>query len=210
MAEKPIIFSGEMVRAILDGRKTQTRRIVKLQKRHSIYGDGRVHPAVQAITHRGDGWWGFDASGDVKQSYVTTYPFFTVRCPYSIGDTLWVREEHFIAGTGAVFYRADGKELEDGWAWRPSIHMPRWASRISLEITDIRVQRVQEISGGDAVAEGYPHRDPATFDPGNMVHAYGMAIDWYRDLWNRVNGPGAWERNDWVWCYTFRRINNAR
>lgn len=154
---RPILFSGEMVRAILDGRKTQTRRVVVPQPSHvegnTLYLDG-------------DGFYGRAARDRI------------IHCPYGApGDRLWVREtwtEFYASSRGAthetgVRYKADGGERilsvptarygasltdDDRLAWRPSIHMPRWASRITLEITDVRVQRVQEISEEDAIAEG--------------------------------------------------------
>lgn len=177
MSEKPIIFSGPMVRAILAGTKTQTRR---------------VDP--KAV---------FDA--DLAR--------------YQPGDRLWVRETwkrdawcgRIIAVDGtikdlglvSIHYAADASEQcrrytatppEPSDHWRPSIFMPRWASRITLEVTDVRAQRLQEISAEDAKAEGMESCTP---------------YDQFRALWDSINGKRtgcAWGDNPWVWAYTFRRL----
>lgn len=175
--ERPILFSAPMVRAILEGRKTQTRRIVKPQ------------PA---------GEWA--APGKTA-------------CPYGRpGERLWVRETWSRAklypASHELFYRADGEcngrqlslsYIEREGRWRPSIHMPRWASRIDLEITAVRVERLQEISVGDCCEEGAPIYDG---DEG-QTHAVQT---WYRELWEQINGPGSWDLNPWVWVIEFKKI----
>lgn len=208
MADKPILFSAPMVRAILDGRKTQTRRVVKPQ------------PYVDA---QGNACWngtnfGQDARGPHIQALASPLPSSKtgrVRCPFGKpGDRLWVRETFqplFADGvenhwetdwkTGEgykISYPAtDGVQefidLDDGLsdACKPSIHMPRWASRILLEITGVRVERLQDISHEDAMAEGM---------------AWDDAIYDYSRLWDQINGSGAWDANPWVWCVSFRRI----
>lgn len=256
MKERPILFAGPMVRAILDGRKTQTRRSLKLPADQSIYFDGKVHPAVQAITHRGAGWFGFDAPDETKKAYSTTFPFFTIRCPYGvIGDRLWVREKWTIADMldgpaddqqGALIaYAADGSTSErcipqpdpvardtefQKWQqkleyfevcgaednWMPSIHMPRWASRITLEITSVRVERVQDIGEEDAIAEGCEKHlctaeDTASCKPGSIERALAEKLEGgyltakfdFEQLWSSINGPGSWEKNPWVWVMGF-------
>jgi len=219
--DRPIIFGGEMVRAILDGRKTQTRRVVR--------------PQPTGLSH-GIPVWSFR---DVHTGKET-------RCPYGQpGDRLWVRETwapicggHFIASyalaadadeaRGAVF-RADGRVKSDGVMmpvtttiengfiedagsirWRPSIHMPRWASRITLEITDVRVERVQDISDGDAKAEvvddGAPRGGLACYGP--EPDPYGPVRNAFADLWDSLH-PRAdedWIDNPWVWVITFKRV----
>jgi hypothetical protein len=181
MKERPILFSGGMVRAILDGSKTQTRRVVK----HS-------------------GGMEFDPQD----------PHY--RCPHGTpGDRLWVRETwaHERDGTGCpddtgVLYRATDPGWDDeetGLRWRPSIFMPRIASRILLEITDVRVQRLQEISADDCRAEGHPADWSRSPDP--EVHN-DAARDWYMDLWQSINGSDSWHANPWVWAITFRRLQS--
>lgn len=186
MKERPILFSAPMVRALLDGRKTQTRRIVK-------------------FPHPPEGW-------------------HVNNCPYGQpGDRLWVRESGWErpyrttkmmregADTWPRFaYAADDWSDNDradfkafGFKPRPSIHMPRWASRILLEITGIRVERLQDISEEDARAEGC--EVPAIIYPDEPHSAYSY-VEQYRLLWESINGPGSWDANPWVWCISFRRI----
>lgn len=214
--ERPILFSGDMVRAILSGRKTQTRRIVKPQPKPETRG-----------------WWCTCFSTDKKRvgeweprngrkSIIgTEQTGERVRCPYGdIGDRLWVREtwtpDHAdFYPHHAVVYRADkGFDYErddDGqvyspesrrsfpYRWRPSIHMPRWASRITLEITAVRVERLQDMSDQDALAEGIEPMDPA-FDP--ECGARGQFIG----LWESIYGPESWTENPWVWVIEFKRL----
>lgn len=172
MRERPILFSGEMVRALLDGLKTQTRRVAKFQPIEpgfnlgfSGVSAGHFCTDVPSSGHvlysrRGDGVW--------EQR---TKP---LHCPYGQpGDRLWVRETWGQSARDRVLYRASPDDVaaiarEEEWVsqprWRPSIHMPRWASRITLEITDVRVERVQEISEEDAKAEGVYWQEPTEDD----------------------------------------------
>lgn len=198
MKSRPILFSGAMVRAILDGSKTQTRRVVKLTD------SGRVKAAGSARN------WHLDD------------PNAVLACPYGQpGDRLWIREtwaqssgdnrdEKSGEGNRAV-YRADwiGPSL-DG-LWKPSIHMPRWASRITLEIFSVRVEQLQEISDEDSVAEGikaFHIGDQNAYglnpDDRDTMHATGK--DAYRALWESINGPGSWTANPSVWVVEFRRL----
>lgn len=201
MKERPIIFSGEMVRAILDGRKTQTRRIVK--------------PQPPAAT---DGRWSWIASSSDK-SEVGKFRYswtdkngtsFTargresgvfIRCPHGeIGDRLWVRENFFCItgepGPVACNYQSDYANGEFKGMWKPSIHMPRWASRITLEIKGVRVERLQDISQADAILEGIAS---------NFMFTW-MTINPFKDLWQSIHGPGSWSANPWVWVIEFERI----
>lgn len=244
MTERPILFSGAMVRAILDGRKTQTRRAVKLIGAEVI---------EEAIT----GPWPFSPQHDDW-----------LACPFgSVGDRLWVRETWGHRGSAwnntkpairevSIAYAADnasrvivrprddesglpkqhclprfkgkphpteehyGECLESFWkAWRPSIHMPRWASRLTLEVTGVRVERLQAISEEDAKAEG-----ARRFDGLPSTHPYGQDARWscgeptstqeclgtarmaFANLWESINGAGSWDANPWVWVVDFRRV----
>lgn len=219
MKERPILFSAPMVRAILDGTKTQTRRVAKgVAAVHSVTGE----PLAK-----------LDSAGP------------RVSCPYGQpGDRLWVRETWRIgswsedSGSIAIDYQADGNnrrewlEVPDGddflrywqqsrddaikalgdqdrykWEpgqspcrWRPSIHMPRFASRITLEITGVRVERLKDISEADAIAEGVQGLE--TTIQGQEITGH---IAKYALLWESINGPGSWDANHWVWVVEFKR-----
>ena len=196
MKERPILFSGPMVRAILDGSKTQTRRVAK-------------HPLAQAAVRINS--YRRQAEFDCILSDSTGG---IIQCPHGTpGDRLWVRETwaHERDGTGCpddtgFLYRATDPGWDDeetGLRWRPSIFMPRIASRILLEITDVRVERLHEISADDCRAEGHP--TDWSRSPDTKVHN-DAARDWYMDLWESINGHGSWHANPWVWAITFRRI----
>jgi hypothetical protein len=193
MKERPILFSGPMVRAILDGSKTQTRRTFKGTTEHK----GPYNPAYMEAHQQANGW------GSI--------------CPHGTpGDRLWVREtwavQHgFDAWTprhiprGARIYYSATADLKGpcgvgGLRCRPSIFMPRWASRILLEITDVRVQRLQEISEGDARAEG------AIGALNDSIGDNWCACEAFAALWESINGPGSWHANPWVWAITFQRL----
>lgn len=182
-----------MARAILAGRKTQTRRIVKLAD------FGRSDTPGYLWTYR-------DRAGRMHDIRLTD-ALVAKCCPYGQpGDRLWVRETwadgHSYDGKRHFAYRADGVELHPSRKWKPSIHMPRAASRITLEITGVRVERLQEISADDARAEGCPDK-PVPGAEQASVDAF--AREWYADLWESINGPGSWYANPWVWVVEFRR-----
>lgn len=208
---KPILFNDAMVRAILDGRKTQTRRVVD-----SIAGMGRV-AEFQASHTPGYAWTFRDRRSlwnDLTGSQLLS------RCPLGQpGDRLWVREAWGIPQHGMpshardvrdVVYRADGdKEFREyGYRWRPSIHMPRWASRITLAITDVRVQRLQDISEDDAQAEGCEAHSGCNGCGACMgTDCDESAVDGFRDLWDSIAKPGTlWRDNPWVWAISFQRV----
>jgi hypothetical protein len=177
MKERPILFSGPMVQAILVGNKTQTRRAIKPQPqavRDGLYGWKQVAGGGYEVV-----WNALQMSGSQALSEF---------CPYGApGDFLWVRETHVVTAGGNVLYKADDQDLTN---CRPSIFMPRWASRITLEIIGVRVQRLQEISQMDSRAEGLDSRD-------------SFAL-----LWDRINekrGYG-WHANPWVWAVEFRVV----
>ena len=201
MKERGMIFNGEMVRAILDGRKTQTRRLLKWkQTRFTEIGerdDGRRWPWSEDAEHACDFW----------------HP-----CPFgAVGDRIWVRET-FAAFDADWKFPGRPHDLKDG-PWpniaypasiakvppgtaRPSIHMPRWASRITLEITDVRVERLASISDEDAGKEGYP-ADPSPF---------GGRMDkwlWFRQLWDGIYPEQSFKHNPWVWVIEFKRIEGG-
>lgn len=194
---RPILFSALMVRAILARTKTQTRRIVKPQPHWLDAEHGKLCSAG----------WAWRGPADVPRlrhfseasSFANALRGF---CPYGQpGSRLWVRETwHTIDGERA-FYRADYKhdpegDREHGITWRPSIHMPRWASRITLEVTAVRVERLQDISEADARAEGIT---PLANHPSDVAA--------YRELWEQINGAGSWDANSWVWVVDFRRLD---
>ncbi|MGA9221919.1 MAG: morphogenetic protein [Pseudomonas graminis] len=226
--ERPILFSAPMVRAILEGRKTVTRRSTKVQPRSKadIGSFGKGQPFIR--------------NPDVTKP--------NPECLYGRpGDRLWVRETFALLGNedgccidwqdnlvkgdergAARIYRAscppgdyglnqipakaewkpDTESMEYDGAWRPSIHMPRWASRILLEIADVRVERLQDITGDQAEAEGvdaamcqlYLESSPSRFDCKEAV------IHGFAGLWESINGAGAWDANPWVWAVEFKRV----
>lgn len=221
MKERPIIFSGPMVRAVLDDRKTQTRRIVKFN------AAGRVQAA--------GGYYNWHPDD----------PDAVAACPYGrAGDHLWVREtwycDHFQLQRGPylevpqakelLYYRArdavrpDERECWSGFAgetmtppWKSPIHMPRWASRITLKITGIRIERLNDISDSDCIAEGIfnGEYDPGIADGGKPGWCYGPNLyagtprHAYELLWESIHGKGSWELNPRVWVVTFERVDGA-
>jgi hypothetical protein len=173
-----------MVRAILEGWKIQTRRIVNNMPTEV--------PGGYFDAYNKENWWNW-----WTKDHRPALP--QINCPYgNLGDRLWVRETWAPAFEPYEFiYRADNVDPID--RWRPSIHMPRWASRITLEVESVRVERLNDCSAEDALAEGVSDRDPDT-------GAWQNPKEQYADLWESINGPGSWEANPWVWVVTFRRI----
>jgi hypothetical protein len=213
--ERPILFNGAMVRAILEGRKTQTRRVIKAPKNF------KWSPGLGMIASKGS----------------------QIKCPYEVCDRLWVREtfycDHFLAGDydatrkharadwtneeceadwrgnpiagPFMYFRADvpsGRFYDAGYwddtgsHWKPSIHMPRWASRITLEITSVRAERLQDISNSDIIDEGIHSGSPVKRqlegdEPANLKEQFQC-------LWESTGGD--WNKNPWVWVIEFRRI----
>lgn len=185
MKERPILFSAPMVRALLAGTKTQTRRVIK--PRHLAF---------------------FNQDAAAMLSDWNERPL-----PYGKpGDRLWVRETWHDASSSlhsCALYRADGIDLH--WdKWTPSIHMPRRASRITLEITSVRVERLQEISIEDAKAEGAWGPDDSIAQ--KVADYFGTDIfsanprKAFQMLWESINGPDSWAANPWVWAIEFRRV----
>lgn len=199
MKERPILFSGPMVRALLNGSKTQTRRAVKSKFEIDYLPldlDGPIWPH--------------------NSTYSDAFEDQPMPCPYGQpGDRLWVRETHAPQSDcwGAwersmqhgcrqdnpiIHFAADEGIQPFIEKWRPSIHMPRWASRLTLEIVSVRVERLQDISEADAMAEGCK----------NSLHMPGgrFANENYAHLWWTINGDGSWEANPWVWVIEFKRV----
>lgn len=187
MKEYPLLCKAPVVRAILDGRQTQDRRPIRLRE----FRESDTHGYdFQFRDMRG--LWNGVRLADMLNPPRQTFPG---RCPYGVpGDVLWVRETWNITVEGYK-YRADG--VQRGWTWRPSIHMPRRAARLFLRLTDVRVQRVRDISEDDALAEGVDKRIVC----GRESHRAAFAL-----LWDECYGAGAWDRNDWVWALTFERM----
>ncbi len=188
MAERPILFSAPMVRAILAGRKTQTRRIVKPAP-VGLWGGTDLHThTFVGITNGPKG----AAEHPVDHCW---------NCPYGKpDDLLWVRETWAKYGD-QVEYRASpicGGDPDGGW--RPSIFMPRAHSRITLRVTDVRIERLNDISPEDAAAEGWPGPD----EDNSIASAYPIA--WYARLWDQINGPRSYDTNPWVWVVAFERM----
>ncbi|HEI9781110.1 TPA: hypothetical protein SLN38_000499 [Serratia marcescens] len=210
MKERPVIFNGEMVRAILDGRKTQTRRVIA-----NVSLDNCI--PLQKPTKTKDGIY----------THVMDAPGHGL-CPFGqVGDRLWVREayqgplfnfdqmETYLEDTSKFErpefceYRADGGKTPEyydaddnlRYGWKPSIHMPRWASRITLEITAVRVERLNDISHDDAKAEG------CCYGRGGGVPDFSVTpADHFPTLWSSIYGIDSWNANPWVWVIEFRRV----
>ena len=213
MKTHPIIFSGPMVRALLHGCKTQTRRIAKYPSRYAqiefLGGGGKDSPDWNDPQ-----CWGY-ADEDGIYYTLTGNPGDDI-CPCLYGkpgDLLWVRESAYFR-PNAVAYAADNVPLRrgervEGWGRiKPSIHMPRWASRLTLELTDVRVERLQDISEDDALAEGlrqWEHRNDFAYGfDGGAPHGYGSPRGAFHALWESIHGEGAWDENPWLWVLIFR------
>lgn len=233
MADRPILMSAPMVRAILDGRKTQTRRALsrgwsvlgsswKSRKHDDIWSALRLDEATSAGHKLRVPW----CHPDDEPTPTDECAIYALYPPWNIGDRAWVRETwaptvnvesqsdwpgrpHIVNDDQSVtIYRADGEwEWRDGdgfmggpeSCWRPSIHMPRAYSRLTLLIEDVRVQRLQDISEEDAVAEGWPNAPGAA-----LRDAY--PIGWFGNLWDDIHGPGAWDADPWIYALTFRPV----
>lgn len=224
MKERPILFSAPMVRAILDGRKTQTRRIVKTS----------VAPWLLDPAHGWDDAYVLDPENEL-----------VARCPFGApGDRLWVKEtwqawrcvsaeaDEWEAITKAVrgdltlkeWFAENGEQpveyratSETVGPWTPAIFMQRWASRITLEVTDVRVERLQAITEEDARAEGFPLPGPqptklrVTHPDGRVESSQVETVFFdargnFCALWEGINGRGSWDANPWVWIVGFRRL----
>jgi hypothetical protein len=216
MKERPILFSAPMVRAILEGSKTQTRRSYKPRSPEPYeYVETNVYEEGDAVVYQ------MDDAGMYSERH----------CPYGqVGDRLWVRETwgiddyemqngipkappEWLEKSGGVLYRADGEccdqipecqcATDDFKLWRPSIHMPRWASRITLELIGVRVERLHDISEEDAEAEGMDRSIINSGDDTSFIPSFA-------DLWAGINGADSWNANPWVWVLSFRTVEADR
>lgn len=208
MKERPILMSAPMVRAILEGRKTQTRRILKHQPPDDSY---RLYRNVCATDRKIANKTHWLKEGAIPGSVADgKQPYFTR--PFQPGMRLWVKEaisKPFHLDAEAKKFTGFYKESDPDRrvTWVSPIFMPRWASRITLEITEVRVERLKGISEADAKAEGC---QPLTLADGGWVPLSGT--DWiggYRRLWQEINGPGSWDLNPWVFAVSFRRIEGG-
>lgn len=213
MKERPILFSSDMVRAILEGRKTQTRRVIKPQP-YLDRSEGSLHDYD---------FFCWDKSKDVCQP-----SDMLVHCPHGqVGDQLWVREtwrmngnEHDYAmmDKSRVYYRAD-ESWNKAPKWKPSIFMPRWASRIQLDIAKVRVERLQDISEDDACAEGImpiaPGYEDIMYSQPNADGKLTVTrepIEAFKTLWDSINAKRgySWNSNPWVWVVDFQVLESTQ
>ncbi|EBY8830230.1 hypothetical protein D6S76_20530 [Salmonella enterica subsp. enterica serovar Schwarzengrund] len=206
MKERGMIFNAEMVTAILSGRKMQTRRPIKWKQTRfteiAEREDGSLWPWAEDCERGGDIWFA---------------------CPFGeVGDCIWVRETWAEAGASAPdlkLYRAnypahvpthyENVPPAEDVRWTPSIHMPRWASRILLEITDVRVERVQDISQIDAIAEGGPPDHPSFSKISQEMGFSDWPRSWFAQTWWGIYGREAWNTNPWVWVIEFKRVEGG-
>jgi hypothetical protein len=210
MIERPILFSAPMVRAIINGQKTQTRRVIKFQMEPTPYPQT---DRVQYVKIGGKQYW-WNSQHD-HPAHVTK------ACPHGQpGDRLWVRETWAEVGTmdpGLIVYRADYPDCVPRQyqnvppvskiTWKPSIHMFRRHSRILLEITGVRVERLQDISRDDGMAEGIVYQPDGGFGLADSTH-YNFSDPRfsYQSLWEQINGEASWVANPWVWVVEFKRV----
>ena len=240
MKERPILFNATMVRAILEGRKTQTRRIVKVQPP----GEGYVLAQCVSTTgpRRNEGRYRW-----VKRNGHELIDCLQTYCskPYAAGDRLWVKESfrtiHDEDNLWDCIEYADGQKIKpnvpddvgfkfsfdcdyDNVRWRSSRFMPRWASRITIEVTGVRVNRLQDISEDDIFHEGIQRLENHSWHATGSIPlgTYRGLDEWtdnkfdywvdprdaYKALWDSINGPGAWEKNPWVWVVEFKRVED--
>lgn len=189
MKDRPILFKGEMVRAILEGKKTQTRRVLKLQPE-------RTQNDINPRTGKSESSY-FVHEGCVQRFNPDKF-VDVIKCPYGkVGDKLWVRETWLKSEGQPVRYRASTDI--SGAKWKPSIFMPRKYSRVTLEIVDIRVERVQDITYIEAKEEGI-----------NYEKGYSEPVEVFERLWDSINGKKedcSWGDNPWVWVVEFKKEN---
>lgn len=240
--ERPILFKGEMVRAILEGRKTETRRVIKPQPRFGYWMGMDCRRNKSPQNH----YFFSSKEASYKIQPHEGHDYILVKCPYGKpGERLWVREtwvlnyvgkpipkkrpvEPITGEPGEIFYQADGEQEacfwdESGLKWKPSIHMPRWASRIDLEIVKVGVERLQDITEDDSRAEGCksspfdisdtlevindPKSTKETRELAKLFCGGTLTAKWdFWNLWTEINGEDSWQANPWVWVIEFRRV----
>jgi len=206
MKEHPIIITTSLIPAILADRKTQTRRVIKPQPRR--------------IDNAFDGTWEWKEKGQYYDDLTLVGEALRPNCPYGqVGDRLWVketfwddcalREQEGYKQDDFLYYRADGEAhkqfeaLEKGFAWTSPRFMPRWASRITLEITNVRVERLREITPAECLAEGI---SPCEYKGYTKYGKADYLIGYFANLWDSLNAKYKWETNPWVWVIEFRRL----
>jgi hypothetical protein len=199
----PIIFSAPMVQALIAGRKTMTRRILPNQPTCDVPANAIWAPdnGFKKTKHAGQAW-------SLHSPYLEESRLLhaTARVRYSPGDRLWVRENfsRYDYNDGC-WYWADGREAKwDAERPRPSIHMPRWASRLTLIVTAVKIERLQDISEADAIAEGWPFeiKDRSPINPPSQ----NKPIFWFAGVWLNIHGNESWDANPWVVAISFRVI----
>jgi hypothetical protein len=227
MQEKPILFSTAMVQAILDGRKTQTRRVVKPQPEETRAKGKEVIQVSDYCTgapEKGQAYyWKHNGAWNGSESF---------KCPYGkVGDLLWVRETwcltqpthpesyHFGYKAGGIMPYSDWEASEKyDYAtpdqWKPSIHMPKEAARIWLRITDVRVERLHEITEDDAVKEGVMSLKPTELMKNTQLCCHSDFTEYWtrplnrwKSLWQSINGTDSWSANPWVWVIEFEVVS---
>ncbi len=230
--KRPILFSGPMVRSILSGAKSQTRRVMKEQPPDEDFDIGFYHPTL--IDRKGEEYPGDEVFGAFARD-----GSWGIKSPFVPGMTLWVREtwrtyERIVSNNRGIQYRADGIRLpientrddKSDWAqthreddkWRPSIFMPRWASRLTLEVIDVRVEQIQNITADDAELEGIELHDFENRVTGDVEQCYSCGDiqgdsprEVFRELWDSIAKPGEkWADSPYVWAVTFKRVDNGR
>ncbi len=191
MKEKPILFNTQMVQAILAGNKTQTRRIADF-----IVPEGTFIARYSAFKDRN-----YAIKRQIDHDPIFYEVVQTVKSKYEIGDILWVRETVVIFKNVESYfaYKADGNYVGNELKWTPSIHMPRSAARIFLEVTNVRVERLKEISAIDIKCEGI-------LPDMRTDHPRGPHYTAFISLWESINGKGCWNDNPWVWVYEFEKV----
>jgi hypothetical protein len=224
MKERPLLFSASMVLALLAGRKTQTRRLAKVRKHPDFFCEmtpGELWHEEQSVIERacpygapGDRIWVKETHRFLRESFGLMEPQTSVSCQYRASEHVcdW--------SYWKVVASATQDTLPNGWskmdrrigqmrgftipkpvAWRPSIFMSRWASRLTLELTAVRLERLQDISEADAIAEGIPAVSLHDLDADSIAPSAH-----YRALWEQINGARSWAKNPWVWVLTFRKV----
>jgi hypothetical protein len=225
MKERPILFSGPMVRAILDGRKTQTRREIKKGKPSGLWGrdaklgESRLFFPSENAPEGAVPWWECGGINGANEY-----------CPYGpLGEILWVKEKFAVENksyieeykrepwrgipdrdTARTFYAADKVNEGCGIKWVSPRFMPKWACRIKLKVVSVRVERLQSITEDDAMAEGiyFDHDFDGYVSDNEGRHYHGnSAVRSYEHLWHSINGPESWNQNPWVWVIEFRNVS---